>query len=127
LAPRRPVDEALGVRGIGGETDAVTSIEDLVSAAVMHGGRREEGQAAVVVLGVVPSEQRAADLTRMLERAEAVGEVGPVLEGPEVGLREGIVVADVGPRMAAQESRSEKSSATVLLVMADPRSAWTVS
>jgi hypothetical protein len=36
----------------------------------------------VVVLVVVPAEEDAAHLARMLRRAEAVGEAGRVLEGP---------------------------------------------
>ncbi len=82
----------------------------------------------MVVLVVVPGEERAADLAGVLERAEAVGEVGAVLEGLELRLRERVVVGDVGPRVGlARRPRSASSSATVLQVMAAPRSAWRVS
>ena len=46
---------------------------------------------------VVPGEEGPAERAGVLERAEAVGELGPVLEGLELGLGEGVVVGDVRP------------------------------
>src|SRR5207245_6739178 len=80
-APGRAIDEAFRVSGVGSQEHAVSVIEDVLGEAVMHRGRSEEGQAAVVVLGVVPGEERAADLTRVFQGAEAVRELGPILDG----------------------------------------------
>jgi hypothetical protein len=48
---------------------------------------------------VVPGEELLAKGTRVLDGAEALGELGHVLEGLELALRVRIVVRDVGPAM----------------------------
>ena len=67
---------------------------------VVHVVRREQAEPDVVVLGVVPGEEVAAEAARVLERAEAVGEVGPVLQRLELRLGVRVVVRDVRPRVA---------------------------
>ena len=39
-----------------------------------------------------------------LDRGELAGEVGPVLQGFELGLGVGVVVADVGPAQGAADA-----------------------
>ena len=46
-------DESLRMRGVGHEAGAVTQVEDRRRAAVMHGGRREIAEAAVVVVSAL--------------------------------------------------------------------------
>jgi hypothetical protein len=75
----------------------LASPQDLLGPAVMDIRRRQVGDAAVTVLVVVPVDERRAPILRVLQRAEAVGEVGPVLlrldseilrrDGAEVVLR----------------------------------------
>ena len=48
-------DESLRMRGVGHAAGAVTQVEDRRRAAVMHVGRREIAEAAVVVGVIVPS------------------------------------------------------------------------
>jgi hypothetical protein len=50
----------------------------------------------VAVLVVVPLEESHGEVAGILDRAEAVRVVGPVLDGLEVRLGEGVVVGDVG-------------------------------
>ena len=67
-------DEALRMRGVGREAGPVTQVEDRRRAAVMHVGRREIAQAAVVVGVIVPSQEVVADGARVFECAETASE-----------------------------------------------------
>ena len=66
----------------------------------MNVGRREKPDPAVAMLRVVPGEEPGEEGPGILERAEAVRERGPVLEGPDLGFAERVVVTHVGPGMA---------------------------
>jgi hypothetical protein len=55
--------------------------------------------ARVAVHGVVPGKEALAMHTRILDAAEACGEVGAVLHGFEVRFRVRVVVRDVRPTM----------------------------
>jgi hypothetical protein len=57
----------------------------------MDVGRGEQADPAVAVRRVVPGEERVAERPGVLERAEALREGRPVLEGPELGLAERVV------------------------------------
>ena len=65
----------------------------------MHGGRRHQPNAGVAMLAVVPGEEPLAEDTGVLEAAEACREVRPVFQCLELGLRKGVVIEDLGPRM----------------------------
>jgi hypothetical protein len=65
------------------------------SGAIMDGGRRHQADAAVAVLVVVPAEELLAVSAGVLDRAEAIGEVGSVLESFELRLGVRIVIRDV--------------------------------
>jgi hypothetical protein len=56
---------------------------------------RQQSDARVAVLGVVPAEEVLAEGASLLDRGEAVGEAGAVFEGFELRLRVGVVVRDV--------------------------------
>jgi hypothetical protein len=60
----------------------------------VHVVRGQHAQPAVMMLGVVPSEEVDAIRPGILERAEAHGKRGPVLEGLELRLGEGTVSPD---------------------------------
>ena len=89
FGPWWPLDEPLGMGGVRGQTGAVPDGEDRAGAAVVDVGRREIAEAAVMVRGVVPREQIAADAARVFERAEPVRKLGAVLQGPELRARAG--------------------------------------
>ena len=57
---------------------------------------REQADAAVPVLGVVPGEERAAERLRLLGVCEPAGEAGVILDRLELGLRVRVVVRDPG-------------------------------
>ena len=69
------------MRGVGHEAGAVTQVEDRRRAAVMHVGRREIAEAAVVVGVIVPSQEVVADGARVFECAEPLRKLRPILEG----------------------------------------------
>ena len=88
-------------------------------AAVDHLGGHQ-GDPRVTVLGVVPGEERAAEGPGVLDGAEAVGKVGLVLEGLELGLGERVVVGDVRPAVGLVTPRSASRKATGLAVIESP-------
>ena len=61
------------------------------------GGVKPDTGVAVVV--VVPVEEPLAVAVGVLEAPEPGGEVGPILEGPELAFGIRVVVADVGSRV----------------------------
>ena len=75
------------------------------------------------MLVVVPAEEGAAEGPGVLQGAESVREAGVVFERLELGLRVGIVVADLRPAVGLVILKSIISSVTVFEVMAAPRSA----
>jgi hypothetical protein len=66
----------------------------------------------VVVLGVVPGEELPQECTCVLERGEALGEGGAVLEGLELCLGEGVVVGAWGREWLLATSSVMSSEAT---------------
>lgn len=96
VGDRGAVDEAFGVKGVGEGEGVVADCGELFDAAVVDRRRGEEGEATVAVLVVVPGEELAQEGESVGEAREAVGEVGAVLEVLELGLGEGVVVADAG-------------------------------
>ncbi len=64
---------------------------DRFGAAVMDGVGGHEADAGVAVLVVVPGEELAAERSGVLDRVEAGGEAGPVLQRLELRLGVGVV------------------------------------
>ena len=62
----------------------------------MHVIGDEHGDSAMAVLGVVPREERPAEGDGGVDIVESPGETGVVLQGLELGLGEGVVIADLG-------------------------------
>src|SRR5271165_1204827 len=65
------------------------------SGAVVDGGRSHQTDTAVAVIVVVPVEELLAVSPSVLDRAEAIGEVGSVLQGFELRLGVRIVIRHV--------------------------------
>ena len=89
-------DEAIRASGIRGAEDRSAPVTTRLREAVMHIVRRVEPETAVPMLGVVPRKEIGAVHPRVLEGTKPLGEIGAILEGLELGLREGIVVRDRG-------------------------------
>ena len=63
-------------------------VEDLGGESVVNHLRREQSDAAVVVFEVVPMKKALAKRASVCQRAEAVREVGSVLQRLELTLSE---------------------------------------
>ena len=98
----RATHEAVGPGGVGGGQYLPSVLDDRGGAAEVDLFRRQQADAAVPVLGVVPLEEFPAEVLRLLDAAEATREARVVLDGLEVRLRVRVVVRDPG---AAQRLR----------------------
>jgi hypothetical protein len=87
-----------------GPKDGGAFVGPLSSEAVVYVVGREETDAAVAVLAVVPGEEVDAVRSCVLRRSEAFREIGTILEGLELRLGERVVVGDVRPRMTAHDT-----------------------
>ena len=95
-SPGRAGHEALGAGGIGGGEDVLPLADDLGRATEVDLSGREQADTAMPVLQVVPREEPAAEVLRLLDAGEPAGEAGVVLDGLEVRLRVRVVVRDPG-------------------------------
>ena len=80
----------------GGAQGLFTLLQHGVGTAVMDVIGGEHGDSAMAVLGVVPREERPAEGDGGVDIVESPGEAGVVLQGLELGLGEGVVIADLG-------------------------------
>src|SRR3990172_7635723 len=103
LETRWPLDEALGMRRVGGEPRPMTDLQDRRRTAVVDVGRRQIPQATVMMRVVVPPEEGVTDRPRILDRAEAVRKLRPIFDRPEVGFRKRVVVAHAGARVTGRD------------------------
>ena len=72
-------------------------LNDFVGPAIMQRLWCQQADAAVMVFGVVPGEEKLTEAAGILDGAEAVRELWPVFQGFELRLRERVVVGDMGP------------------------------
>jgi hypothetical protein len=96
---RRLGCDALEADGIGGERSIERDgalLGQRRSGAIVDGGRSHQTDSAVAVFMVVPVEEVPAVSASVLDRAEAIGEVGSVLQGFEPAPRN----TDCRPRRA---------------------------
>ena len=96
----RPVDEALRVKPVDLTQDVAPGLDHLFRQAVVNHMRGEKANAGMVVLLVVPGKERLTESTGFFDTAEALGEIGSILEGFELRLREGVVVAGMRPAVS---------------------------
>jgi hypothetical protein len=89
-------DEALGVGVVGGGQHEGSCRLDGTGPSVVDVGGGVQAQPAVAVVVVVPGKEVLAVRPGGFDRVEAAGEAGPVLEGLELRLGVGVVVALTG-------------------------------
>ena len=77
-------DEAFGIPFVRLAQNSLALADDLVGPAVVKDLGREQADAAVMVLGVVPGKESLAEGACVLDRTEAVRKLGPILYGLEV-------------------------------------------
>ncbi len=75
------------MRGVGRGEHGRSRRHALLRPAVVNVGRRQQAEAGVMVLGVVPGEEDVAVGAGILDRAEARRECRPVLQCLELSLR----------------------------------------
>ena len=85
----------------GGAQGLFTLLQHGVGTAVMDVIGGEHGDSAMAVLGVVPREERLAEGDGGVDIVESPREAGMVLQGLELGLGEGVVIADLGAAQRA--------------------------
>ena len=88
------------MRRVSGLARVIPALQHRRGAAVVHIGRRQIPQAAVMMRVVVPRDQVVADRARILEGAEAARKLRSVFDRPELGFGKRIVVAHARPRVA---------------------------
>ncbi len=77
-------NEAFRVLAIGLEKDGTALFSDRFGSAVVDVGRGMKSNARVAMIVVVPRKEMSAMGPGVLIAAEAIWEVGSVLEGPEL-------------------------------------------
>ena len=84
--------EAFRVTNIGLVEHVLSLLDDLCGHAVMEHIRCQQRDSAVMVFVVVPGKKALAKGTRIFDRPESVGELGPILESFELALRVWVVI-----------------------------------
>ena len=95
------MNEAFRMMTPGGAPGLFTLLQHGVGTAVMGVIGGEHGDSAMAVLGVVPREERPAESDGGVDIVESPGEAGAVLQCLELGLGEGVVIADLGATQRA--------------------------
>ncbi len=102
------VPEPGGVGGVGGAEGAGPLRSDLGGGAEVDRRRSVQPDAGVAVHVVVVIEEHRAERPSVFDGAEPAGERRAVLEGLEVRLAVGVVVADMGAAVAAGDAEVDK-------------------
>ena len=107
----RVLDEAFWVGEVSSIQNTLAMSEDGWRLTMMQRRRREEADAGVVVLFVVPAEEVDDEGTGVLDGTEAGREAWPILQGSELTFRVRVVVGDMraavgfgNTKIAEQES-----------------------
>ena len=93
------------MRGVGCREYGLPGCQHGVGLAEVDHRRRQQPQPPVVMLEVLPVDERAAEVQSVLEAAKAVGELRPVLQRLELALRVRVIVADVRPAVRLGDSQ----------------------
>ena len=98
------MNESFRVPGPSATQGALAFLDNAPSPPVMDVIGGEHRDSAMAVLGVVPREERPAEGGRGGDVCEASGKAGVVLQGLELRLGEGVVVADPGAAQRAGDA-----------------------
>ena len=72
------------MRQVGGIEYELTLLEDVIGLTIVDHGRGEQSDAGMPMLLVVPGEEKLRMDAAVLDRSEAVGEIGPVFHRAEL-------------------------------------------
>jgi hypothetical protein len=92
-------DETFGSSLASLAPDGLASADDVVGPAIVMDLGHQQADATVKVLGVVPGDEALAQAAGLLDRAEAFGELGSVLQGLELTSRGRAVIGGMRPAM----------------------------
>src|ERR1019366_2701816 len=92
--------EAFRVAFTGRIKNLLSLFDHLPGHAVVQHLLGQQGDPAVMMLGVIPEKKSLKKGARVLDGTEFIGKIGPVLEGFELALRVRIVVRDVRAAMS---------------------------
>jgi len=92
-------DEPLGVPLVGRVEHVDSGGVQLCGVAVVECGRGHQPDPGMTMSMVVPVDERPAVSAGVVDVVKPGGELGPVLQGLEVGLRVGVVAGGVRPAM----------------------------
>src|SRR5579864_8839360 len=98
------MDKTLGVGLVGGLEGGLALGLHLGRLAGMHHTRREQAEAGVMMLIVVPGKKRVGPSTRVGQAAEEGRKRWMVLKGFELGLRKRVVIRDMRPGVAVADT-----------------------
>ena len=113
-------DEALGMRGVRRSQHCGALRLARLGETVMDVVRRMQAEAAVVMDGIVPRDERGPVRLRILEGAETRGETGAVFERLEVYSEYGLSLDTWGREWDLVTPRSAMRNATGFEVIAAP-------
>ena len=102
---RLAVDEAFGVSRVSRVEYQLTLVADEFGLAVMHHGWRQQADAGVTVIVVVPGKECRAEGAAVGQGTEAIGKLRAILHGAEVAFRIRIVVGGVWPRVGLGDAQ----------------------
>ena len=91
--------ETFGMFGVGRLQDFLASLDDLGRFPVVQRRRRQQADAGVIMLVVVPLEEPTTEAKRVFVPTETIGELGPVLHCLELTFGKRIVIGNVWPAM----------------------------
>ena len=121
------VDEALGMRRVRGGEHRLPMRADRGGLAEVHDRRREEPEAAVMMVLVVPAKERLANARPSAIDPKRSGNCGQYFRVLNWASEKGLSLDTCGRLWVLVTPRSARSSATGLLFIEAPRSACSVS
>ena len=90
------VHKSFRMHPVGVEQDVLALLEHMLGTTIMHIGRGQQLNAAMMVKIVVPIEELPAPASGIRQTAKALGIIRAVLQGFELGFRIGIVIGNIG-------------------------------
>ena len=94
---------------------------------LMHVSGRQEPEARMMMLGVVPGEEPVAVRAGILDRAKSLRKHRLVLQRLDCASEKGLSFETCGREWVFVTPRSASKNATGFEVIAEPRSAWIVN
>ena len=97
--------EALRVKLVSNIEHILALPQDVFRLAIVNRGWRQQADARMTVLVVVPREKTLTESTTVLDTPKAVRELRPIFQGSKLALGKGIVVRDVRPAVRFRDTQ----------------------